>query len=129
MLSWRTASAKLKQTGGPVSRPVISIAMRAGLRKTSGAYSRRPINSHTIGFAMTDFATVARMSLQQGIFAAGFFFAGAECIGQPLISAVDSVERSNAPSAQWLERKVHAPRIKSVTAQQPAAFTRRRSDM
>jgi hypothetical protein len=40
------------------------------------------------------------MSLQQEIFAAGFFFAGAECIGQPLISEMNSVERSSAPSAQ-----------------------------
>src|SRR4051812_14214124 len=100
MLSCRTDSAKLKQFGGPVSRRSISIAIRAGLRKDSSAYSRQPINCSAIGFAARDFATVARISLQQGTFSAGFFFAGAECIGQPLISEMDSVEAESAPSAQ-----------------------------
>lgn len=100
MLSCRTDSAKLKQFGGPVSRTSIAIAMRTGAGETSCAYSRKPINLNADEFAATDLATVARMSLQHGTFAAGVFFAGAECMGQPFISAADSLERSSVPSAQ-----------------------------
>ena len=37
MLSCKTDSAKLKEPGGPVSRPWISIATRIGLAKISVA--------------------------------------------------------------------------------------------
>src|SRR4051812_20928450 len=100
MLSCKTDSAKLRQPGGPVSRPSISTATRNGRRKISAVSSRDPIKLSAIGLAVTDFATVARTSLQQGVFVAGFFFAGAECIGQSLISEVDLVGGVIIPRAQ-----------------------------
>jgi hypothetical protein len=99
MLSCKTDSAKLKQPGGPVSSPWISIAILAGSAKISGAWSREPTKRNAIGSAVIDFATRARRSLQHGVFAAGFFF-GVECIGQPLISGLDSADEMIAPSAQ-----------------------------
>jgi hypothetical protein len=38
--------------------------------------------------------------LQHGSFAAGFFFAGAECIGHPLASTPEFAGSVIAPSAQ-----------------------------
>jgi hypothetical protein len=100
MLSCKTDSAKLKQSGGPVSSSSISIAARIGGPKTGVACSGNAIN--LMGeLAVTHFATIARTSLQQGVFASGFFFAGAECIGQPLISdSGDAVDSAIDPSAQ-----------------------------
>ena len=99
MLSCKTDSAKLTQPGGPVSRFSNSLATAAGCcAKISVAQSRRTINRTPAALALTPFATTARTSLQHVVVVAGFFLAGAECIGQEL----DAVSETDvtAPSAQ-----------------------------
>jgi hypothetical protein len=102
MLSCKTNSAKLKAAGGPVSRVPISSASRGGMANVRVTYSRRP-TSCLAGLAFRHFAMTARTSLQHGVFAAGIFFAGVECIGQPLISGAGSPEGVKVASAQWFE--------------------------
>lgn len=83
MLSCKTDSAKLRKPGGPVSRPCTTALAVGGLVTNSQAYcalvALLPVKVSTL---LNDFATTARTSLQQGVFAAGFFFSGALCIGQ-----------------------------------------------
>jgi hypothetical protein len=55
--------------------------------------------------------------LQQGVFETGFFFAGAECIGQPSASGVASLEAAITPSAQWFERKNQAASDNTTTVE------------
>jgi hypothetical protein len=102
MLSCKTDSAKLKQAGGPVSSASISSARRGGDAKICVTYSDRVI-SRVAALAFTHWATIARTSLQHGVFVAGFFFAGAECMGHPLTSGADSVDGAKVASAQWFE--------------------------
>ncbi len=100
MLSCKTNSAKLKQGGGPVSSSSSGVVTRRGMVKMGDACSGDAITLSG-ELAVTHFATIARTSLQQGVFASGFFFAGAECIGQPLISdSEDAVDSAIDPSAQ-----------------------------
>ena len=100
MLSCKTNSAKLIRRGGPVSKTSISEEKRGGRQTDSAAKVSAPTIRIALGAAVTVLTTTARISLQHGILGAGFFFAGAECIGQPLIGASDSVGVATVPRAQ-----------------------------
>ena len=121
MLSCKTDSAKLKHAGGPVSSASISSATGGNGASGWTTYSREVTNC-VASAAFTHFATTARRSLQHGVFGADFFFAGADCIGQPVISGADSNDGAKAPSAQWFERANHAASARTTINDRTALF-------
>jgi cephalosporin hydroxylase len=62
--------------------------------------------------------------LQHGVFVAGLFLAGAECIGQSLVSDAVSAGGRTAPSAQWFESTNHAASDKTTTNDRTAIMSK-----
>jgi|SRR2546423_105431 len=100
MLSCKTDSAKLKQAGGPVSISAISMTTCDDRGHKSVVWLRGSIARTVAGLAIRHFARTARTSLQQGIFAAPFFFIGVECIGQPVVPGAAPSGATLTPKAQ-----------------------------
>ena len=128
MLSCKTNSAKLKRPGGPVSRSSTSPGSRGGAVTSWAAKVCGLIDRAMIVVAAMVLARTARTFLQHGVCVAGFFLAGAECIGQPPVSAtgLGSETGSARPSAQWFERQNQAAIAKTAKADRaPLVFALR----